>query len=102
MTEQEASIIIENMPIVPDDCYGASEYQEAKAMAISAMLTVQKIPEVLEKLERLKKNCETSANHYAATIKGYDRYSHDLAASTYEKAILLIKELRKFVHESAD
>lgn len=38
MTNQEASIIIGNIPIDgTDDCYSITEYQEAKAMAIEAL-----------------------------------------------------------------
>lgn len=40
MTNEEAKIIIGNIPIKPevlDDCYDITEYQEAKAMAIKAL-----------------------------------------------------------------
>lgn len=40
MTNEEAKIIIGNIPINPeilDDCYSIAEYQEAKAMAIKAL-----------------------------------------------------------------
>ena len=37
MTREEASIIIGNIPIVPDECYTVTEYQEAKGMAIEAL-----------------------------------------------------------------
>lgn len=40
MTNEEAQIIIGNIPIKPevlDDCYSIAEYQEAKAMAIKAL-----------------------------------------------------------------
>lgn len=37
MTNEEASVIIGNIPIEGDDCYTIAEYQEAKAMAIKAL-----------------------------------------------------------------
>lgn len=37
MTNEEASIIVGNMPINGDECYSISEYQQAKAMAIKAL-----------------------------------------------------------------
>ncbi|MDO5574411.1 MAG: hypothetical protein Q4G60_10605 [bacterium] len=37
MTNEEASIIVGNIPIIPDDCYSIEEYQQAKAMAIGAL-----------------------------------------------------------------
>jgi len=40
MTNEEAQIIIGNIPIKPevlDDCYDVTEYQAAKAMAIKAL-----------------------------------------------------------------
>lgn len=37
MTKEEASIIIGNLIIIPDDCYSVAEYQEAKAIAIKAL-----------------------------------------------------------------
>ena len=37
MTNEEASIIIGNIPINGDECYSISEYQQAKAMAIQAL-----------------------------------------------------------------
>ena len=40
MTNEEAQIIIGNIPIEPeviDDCYSIAKYQEAKAMAINAL-----------------------------------------------------------------
>ena len=40
MTNEEAKIVIGNMPIKPevlDDCYSITEYQEAKTMAIKAL-----------------------------------------------------------------
>ena len=37
MTNEEAQIVIGNIPICGDECYSIAEYQEAKAMAISAL-----------------------------------------------------------------
>lgn len=37
MTNEEASIIVGNIPINGDGCYSISEYQQAKAMAIEAL-----------------------------------------------------------------
>lgn len=40
MTNEEAQIVIGNIPLHPevlDDCYSITEYQEAKAMAIKAL-----------------------------------------------------------------
>lgn len=37
MTNEEAQIIIGNIPVYPDDCYSVSEYQRAKAIAIEAL-----------------------------------------------------------------
>ena len=37
MTNKEASIIIGNIPVYPDDCYSVAEYQWAKSMAIKAL-----------------------------------------------------------------
>jgi len=45
MTNEEASIIIGNIPInsdTMDDCYSITEYQEAKTMAIKALEQEQK------------------------------------------------------------
>ena len=38
MTHEEASVIIGNIPIEGDDFYTIAEYQEAKAMAVAALL----------------------------------------------------------------
>lgn len=38
MNNKEAAIIIGNIPVNGDDCYTISEYQEAKAMVIQALL----------------------------------------------------------------
>ena len=43
MTREEASIIIGNIPIVPDECYTVTEYQEAKGMAIEALKEPKKV-----------------------------------------------------------
>jgi len=45
MTNEEASIIIGNIPINGDGCYSIPEYQKAKAMAIKALETVSCIKE---------------------------------------------------------
>lgn len=37
MTNEEASIIIGNIPINGDECYSIPEYQQAKARAIEAL-----------------------------------------------------------------
>lgn len=37
MTNEEASVIIGNIPINGDECYSISEYQQAKALAIKAL-----------------------------------------------------------------
>ena len=37
MTNEEAQIIIGNIPVCGDECYSIAEYQEAKTMAISAL-----------------------------------------------------------------
>lgn len=37
MTNEEASIIVGNIPINGDECYSIPEYQQAKAMAIEAL-----------------------------------------------------------------
>ena len=47
MTNEEAQIIIGNIPIKPevlDDCYDITEYQEAKTMAIQALAQTRWIP----------------------------------------------------------
>lgn len=47
MTNEEAQIIIGNIPIKPealDDCYDITEYQEAKTMAIQALAQTEWIP----------------------------------------------------------
>lgn len=41
MTGEEAQTIIGNLPIYGDDCYSITEYQEAKAMAIKALETLE-------------------------------------------------------------
>lgn len=41
MTNKEAQTIIGNLPIYGDDCYSITEYQEAKAMAIKALETLE-------------------------------------------------------------
>lgn len=46
MTNEEASIIIGNIPINGDDeCYSIAKYQQAKAMAIEALERKEKIGE---------------------------------------------------------
>lgn len=56
MTNEEASIIIGNIPIplvilgTNDKCYSLTEYQQAKAMAIKAL--EQSTQEVLEELRQ--------------------------------------------------
>jgi len=37
MTNEEAQIIIGNIPVYGDECYSIAEYQEAKTMAIQAL-----------------------------------------------------------------
>ena len=37
MTNEEARIIVGNIPINGDECYSIPEYQQAKAMAIKAL-----------------------------------------------------------------
>jgi len=41
MTNKEAQTIIGNLPIYGDDCYSITEYQEAKAIAIKALETLE-------------------------------------------------------------
>lgn len=43
MTIEETIIIIGNLPVNGDECYDITQYQEAKAMAIQALGTLQKI-----------------------------------------------------------
>lgn len=38
MTNEKASIIIGNIPVYGDECYSIAEYQEAKTLAIHALL----------------------------------------------------------------
>lgn len=38
MTNEKASIIIGNISVYGDECYSIAEYQEAKAVAIQALL----------------------------------------------------------------
>lgn len=38
MTNEEASVIIGNIPVYGDECYSIAEYQEAKTMAVQALL----------------------------------------------------------------
>lgn len=37
MSNEEAIIVLGNLPVYPDDCYCVTEYQEAKTMAIKAL-----------------------------------------------------------------
>ena len=37
MSNEEAIIVLGNLPVYPDDCYDVTEYQEAKTMAIEAL-----------------------------------------------------------------
>ena len=65
MTNEEAQIVIGNIPLKPevlDDCYSITEYQEAKAMAIEALEHTRWIP-VSERLPK--------AGEY---IGGVDKY----------------------------
>lgn len=45
MTIEEASIIIGNIPINGDGCYSIPEYQQAKAIAIKSLESLEKIKE---------------------------------------------------------
>ena len=47
MTNEEAQTIIGNLPIYGDDCYSITEYQEAKAMAIKALETLEEFERAL-------------------------------------------------------
>ena len=52
MTNEEASIIIGNIPINGDECYSIPEYQQAKAIAIKALETVERIEARKQELEK--------------------------------------------------
>ena len=52
MTNDEASIIVGNIPINGDECYSISEYQQAKAKAIKALETVERIKARRRELEK--------------------------------------------------
>ena len=52
MTNEEASIIIGNIPINGDECYSIPEYQQAKAKAIKALEIVERIEERKQELEK--------------------------------------------------
>lgn len=75
MTNEEAQIIIGNIPIKPevlDNCYDITEYQEAKAMAIKALEQTSWIP-VSERLpEDLEPVNITWVNHEP------EPYYHDI------------------------
>ena len=43
MTNEEASIIIGNIPINGDECYSIPEYQQAKARAIQSLEAWEKV-----------------------------------------------------------
>lgn len=69
MTNEEAKIVIGNIPIKPevlDDCYSITEYQEAKTMAIKALEQTKWIPCA----ERLPEK----DGYYLVTTKWKSRY----------------------------
>lgn len=58
MTNEEAQIVIGNIPLHPkvlDDCYSITEYQEAKAMAIEALEQESTIKALGEELRKARK-----------------------------------------------
>ena len=48
MTNEEASVIIGNIPIIGDGCYSIPEYQQAKAMAIQSLEAWDKVREIFK------------------------------------------------------
>lgn len=57
MTNEEAQIIIGNIPIKPevlDNCYDITEYQEAKAMAIKGLEQIDILEKIRAEIEALK------------------------------------------------
>lgn len=74
MTREEASIIIGNIPVYGDKCYSIAEYQEAKAVAIQALLQEPKT-DVLDKIR-----AEIDALKKQEIYKG--RVSRDARIST--------------------
>ena len=53
MTNEEASIIIGNIPINGDGCYSISEYQQAKAIAIQSLEAWEKVKEEIKSMPNI-------------------------------------------------
>ena len=72
MTNEEAQIVIGNIPLNPevlDDCYSITEYQEAKTMAIKALEQTRWIP-VSERLPEDAESVLVYAERNAYDDKG--------------------------------
>jgi hypothetical protein len=68
MTNKEAGIIVGNIPIDGDDCYSIPEYQQAKAIAIDALKTVERIKARKRELEKKLQgsfSLSEATEHYA-------------------------------------
>ena len=77
MTNEEAQIIIGNIPIKPevlDDCYDITEYQEAKTMAIKA----------LEQQPFINKPCISSGVCYEDKINTLDKIKVEIDLKQYD------------------
>ena len=86
MTNEEAQIIIGNIPIKPevlDDCYDITEYQEAKAMAIKALEQTDKIEESNFSTEQYK--ADLQAAYDCGYNCGYADARNDIAESEVQE-----------------
>lgn len=72
MTNEKASVIIGNIPVYGDECYSIAEYQEAKTMAVQALLQEPKTGRWIRMKAYEKWGCSECNTVFRFTFKEHD------------------------------